>query len=121
MLCYAMLCYIDFREFSSVNELDLANFNFDTTPTKYKRRKSFFIPLVPLDEEELLIQGLIKPKIRNKNFFSMAEISQWIQKSHCFNRVLPTNTDKVVKGKTLLVLGMPLFLPSFCCCCSKTV
>ena len=84
--------YMDifFRESVSLNELDLAHFIFDNTPPTKTKRKSIFKPLLPLDEEELLVQGLIKPSIETQNFASMATLSQWIQRSYCFDTV-PTN------------------------------
>ena len=71
---------IIFRE--SVSELDLAYFIFDNTPSTTKKRNSIFIPL---DDEELFIKALIKPEIETKNYVSMAAISQYMQKSYCFN------------------------------------
>ena len=72
--------YIVFRE--SISELDLAYFIFDNTPSTTKKTNSVF---TPLGEEELFIKALIKPKIETKNFVSMAAISQYMQKSYCFN------------------------------------
>ena len=71
---------IVFRE--SISELDLAYFIFDNTPSTTKKRNSIFIPL---DDEELFIKALIKPEIETKNYVSMAAISQYMQKSYCFN------------------------------------